>query len=455
MHKQNHEHCSKKCHDSSQNCETEISCGGCACCSEEEESEVSIWEIVGSLLFFAAGILAEPVFHAPELVTAVLFGLSIILAGWRVCVKGFRSLIKLRIDETLLMSIAVIAAFCLREYFEAAMVAILFQLGEMLEDKAVDRSRKNIEKLADLRPDTARRLLDGKEEVVNAQQIAAGDLILIRPFERVPLDGIVTEGNSALDSSALTGESIPIDATVGTEVLSGMMNEHAPLTVRVTNDFYNSAASRIIDMVESASARKGHAEKLITRFASIYTPIVVLMAVLLMAVPPLFGFGDFRDWLYRALVFLVASCPCALVISVPLGFYAGIGAQSKNGILIKGGKYLEALSKVKAVVFDKTGTLTSGKLTVSKIHAADGFTEDTLLQLAAAAEQYSSHPAAKAILSAAGDHQLPAVENAMEVPGHGVKCTIDGKQVLCGRAICWKATEWICPPRNLPPFIFP
>jgi heavy metal-(Cd/Co/Hg/Pb/Zn)-translocating P-type ATPase len=416
-------------HDEEENC-----CrSGCACGENEEESEVSIREIVASLVFFVAGVLSEHIFHFPQPVIAVCFAVSIILAGWRVFKSGLESLRKLRLDENILMTVAVIAAFCIGEYFEAAMVAILFQLGELLEDKAVDHSRESIERLAEMRPDTARLFADGQEKSVSAETVQPGDVILVYPYERVPLDGTVIDGNSSLDASALTGESMPVDVSVGGEVLSGMMNEQSPLTIRVTNDFHNSAASRIIEMVEAASARKGNAEKLITRFAEVYTPIVIGMAVLLMALPPLFGLGEFTVWLYRALVFLVAACPCALVISVPLGFYAGIGAESKNGVLIKGGKYLEALSKADAVVFDKTGTLTSGRLSVGKVNTLENMTEEALLRLAASVEQYSAHPAAKAILTAAGDFEPVPVQSAEEIPGHGVSAFLDGKKILCGR----------------------
>lgn len=409
-------------------------CGGaCSCGEEHEDSKLLIVEIAGSLIFFLAGFLFDRIFSLPEPVVAICFAAAILLAGWRVFLDGLRALKKKKMNENLLMTIAVVAAFCIGEYLEAAMVAILFQLGEMLEDKAVDRSRSSIEKLAEMRPNTARRLEDGKEDLVAAEAVRVGETIRVYPYERIPLDGVVTEGNSSLDTSALTGESAPMDVAVGSEVLSGMMNEQSPLTLRVSNDFRSSAASRIIEMVESASARKGNAEKLISRFAEIYTPIVVGLALLLMVVPPLLGAGDFRVWFYRALIFLVASCPCALVISVPLGFYAGIGAESKHGVLIKGGKYLEALSKADAVVFDKTGTLTSGKLSVLRITSMNGMEEAELLRTAASLEQFSSHPAAKAILNAAGALEPLPVENAEEIPGHGVSGVVNGRKVLCGR----------------------
>lgn len=365
------------------------------------------------------------------------------------------------------MTIAVIAAFCLGEFSEAAMVAILFHLGEMLEEKAVNRSRRDIEHLAEIRPDTARLISgedhcdceeheqehqhdhthgvehehcdccehhheEGGERVVPAEQVQIGDVISVHPYERIPLDGKILTGNSSLDSSALTGESMPLEAEPGTEVLSGMMNGQGLITVEVTNDFSNSAASRIIDMVESSAARKGHAEKLITRFAAIYTPIVIVLAVLLMAIPPLLGLGTFTTWFYRALIFLVASCPCALVISVPLGFFAGIGAQSKNGVLVKGGKYVEVLSHPDAVVFDKTGTLTSGKLSVTEIVSTGSLSQQELLQLAASAEQYSSHPAAQAVLAANTGELLPAAD-PNEIAGQGVVARVNDKQILCGR----------------------
>ena len=407
---------------------------GCGCGHEHggEERAISPAELVISILLFAAGIILENFFHMPVWVDALCFGGATVIAGWRIFWDGLKALVKVRLDETTLMTIAVIAAFCLGQFDEAAMVAILFQIGELLEDKAVDRSRKNIEDLAGIRPDTARKLVDGEETVLPAEQITVGDQISVHPYERIPLDGVILSGASSLDSSALTGESLPLDAHPGVEVLSGMMNGQGMITVQVTNDFSNSAASRVIDMVESASARKGSAEKLITRFAQVYTPIVIALAILLMTFPPLLGLGAFETWLYRAMVFLVASCPCALVISVPLGFYAGIGVQSKNGVLVKGGKYLESLAKARAVVFDKTGTLTSGKLSVSRINSFGSYSEEELTRLAASAEQYSAHPAAKAILAHTKEAPFEAL-NVNEFAGRGVSAIVDGKTILCGR----------------------
>ncbi|MEE1492500.1 MAG: heavy metal translocating P-type ATPase, partial [Massilioclostridium sp.] len=415
---------------------------------------------------FVAGMITEKAFHL-EVAGAICFGGAALLAGYQVFLSGFKALARFKLDENTLMTIAVIAAFCLGEFSEAAMVAILFHLGEMLEEKAVNRSRRDIEHLAEIRPDTARLISgedhcdceeheqehqhdhthgvehehcdccehhheEGGERVVPAEQVQIGDVISVHPYERIPLDGKILTGNSSLDSSALTGESMPLEAEPGTEVLSGMMNGQGLITVEVTNDFSNSAASRIIDMVESSAARKGHAEKLITRFAAIYTPIVIVLAVLLMAIPPLLGLGAFTTWFYRALIFLVASCPCALVISVPLGFFAGIGAQSKNGVLVKGGKYVEVLSHPDAVVFDKTGTLTSGKLSVTEIVSTGSLSQQELLQLAASAEQYSSHPAAQAVLAANTGELLPAAD-PNEIAGQGVVARVNDRQILCGR----------------------
>lgn len=424
-----------------------------------------IFTAVASILLFVAGMITEKAFQL-EVAGAICFGGAALLAGYQVFLSGFKALARFKLDENTLMTIAVIAAFCLGEFSEAAMVAILFHLGEMLEEKAVNHSRRDIEHLAEIRPDTARLISgedhcdceeheqehqhdhthgvehehcdccehheEGGERVVPAEQVQIGNVISVHPYERIPLDGKILTGNSSLDSSALTGESMPLEAEPGTEVLSGMMNGQGLITVEVTNDFSNSAASRIIDMVESSAARKGHAEKLITRFAAIYTPIVIVLAVLLMAIPPLLGLGAFTTWFYRALIFLVASCPCALVISVPLGFFAGIGAQSKNGVLVKGGKYVEVLSHPDAVVFDKTGTLTSGKLSVTEIVSTGSLSQQKLLQLAASAEQYSSHPAAQAVLAANTGELLPAAD-PNEIAGQGVVARVNDRLILCGR----------------------
>ena len=313
-----------------------------------------------------------------------MFALSLaatLAAGYDVFLKGFKNAFKLRIEETVLITIAVIAAFCLGEFTEAAAVTILFSIGEFIEDLAVGKSRRDIEKLSQIRPDTATVLENGIEKTVDANTVAVGSVIIVGPHERVPLDGIVLKGSSTIDASALTGESLPIEVGEGGEVLSGSMNGEGLLTLKTTKAFGDSTASRILRLVEDAAAQKGKREKLITRFANIYTPIVVGLAVLIAALPPILGFGSFQMWLYRALIVLVASCPCAIVISVPLSYYSGIGAGSRMGVLIKGGKYLEALAKADCFAFDKTGTLTTGKVSVSAVHAYNGYREDDIMAI--------------------------------------------------------------------------
>ena len=365
-----------------------------------------------------------------------VFGLSLaatLAAGYDVFLKGVKNAVKLRIEETVLITIAVIAAFILGEYVEAAMVTILFSIGEFIEDLAVGKSRRDIEKLSKIRPDAATLLENGTEKTVAADSVEIGSTVIIKPHERVPLDGVVTKGRSSLDVSALTGESLPQSVSEGSEVLSGSMNGEGLLTIKTTKEFGDSTATRILRLVEDAAAQKGQREKLITRFANIYTPIVVGLAFLIAVLPPLLGFGSFSLWVYRALVVLVASCPCAIVISVPLAYFAGIGAASRMGVLIKGGKYLEALAKADAFVFDKTGTLTTGKITVSSVYAYNGFTEKDVLSLAAACEKYSSHPIAIAIKEKNVADEI-TLTDYREVAGCGTSAVYSGKQIACGNS---------------------
>lgn len=365
----------------------------------------------------------------------IIFVLSIcatLLAGYKTFIEGAKSLLKLRINETTLMSIAVIAAFCIGEFAEASMVTILFAFGELIEDKAVDASRHDIEKLANIRPDNATILSDGKEIVVPAESVKTGSMVIVKPHERIPLDGIIKKGETTLDASALTGESLPLDGNVGTEVLSGMINGNSLIEIQTTKGFGDSTAARILKLVEDAAATKGQSEKFISRFAAVYTPIVIVISVLIAFLPPLFGLGDLSVWIYRALVCLVASCPCAIVISVPLAFYSGIGAASKVGVLIKGGKYLEALAQADSFVFDKTGTLTTGELSVNKVYAYGKYSENEILALAAACEKYSVHPIAKAIKENAQNLAIPELENYSEKAGHGACAEYNGKSLLCG-----------------------
>lgn len=357
---------------------------------------------------------------------------AILLAGWKTILKGLKNMLKLRFDETALMTIAVIAAFCLGEFVEAAMVTLLFSIGEYIEDKAVNASRRDIEKLAQIRPDEAVVIENGKEIEMPAENVKIGSIIVVKPYERVPLDGVIVDGKTTFDKSALTGESIPVDAYEGCEALSGVINGSGLITIKTTKKFGDSTATRILKLVEDAAAQKGKSEKLISRFASVYTPVVMGIAVVIAVFPPLLGFGSFSQWLYRALVCLVASCPCAIVISVPLAYYSGIGAASEKGVLIKGGKYLEALAKADTFVFDKTGTLTTGELSVNNITAVGSMNTNEVLALAAAAEKYSEHPIAAAIRKKAQNLVLPELSGYSETAGHGVRAEYNGKKLECG-----------------------
>ena len=402
---------------------------GCACGHDHSHGpEAPKWVFPAAVALFALGLIFEHVLHLPVWAAAVAHGLAAVLSGYGVFIDGVKNLVKLNFTENVLMSIAVIVAFCLGEFGEAAAVALLFNLGERAEEIAENRSRRNIAALTEMRPDTARVLRGGAEQIVAPAAVAVDELVVVNPYERIPLDGVIAEGNSYIDNAALTGESVPVEVAPGDSVLSGGVNGSARLVLRVTRVFEDSTASRI----EESAARKSNAEKLITRFARVYTPIVLVLAVLVAVLPPLLGLGAFSVWLYRALTMLVASCPCALVISVPLGFFAGIGAESKSGMLIKGGKYLEALAKTDTVVLDKTGTITTGALSVSSVWTAEGVSEQALLKLAASAEALSTHPVAKAIREAAGD--APEAEEIREIAGRGIEAVVEGKRVLAGRS---------------------
>lgn len=357
-----------------------------------------------------------------------------VLSGWRTFLKGIKSVFRLRIDETTLLTIAVIAAFALGEFVEAAMVTILFAFGEIVEEKAVSAARNDIAKLAQIRPDNATVLINGKEVVKAAEEVEIGSTVVVKPHERVPLDGVISKGNTTLDASALTGESVPVDTEVGSEVMSGMINGNSLIEIKTTKKFGDSTAARIIRLVEDAAAAKGESEKLISRFAAIYTPIIILISIIVAVVPPLLGLGGFEVWIYRALVCLVASCPCAIVISVPLSYYSGLGASSKISVLIKGGRYIEALARADAFVFDKTGTLTTGELTVNRVFAYGDYSSSDIIGLAAACERYSSHPVAMAIKAKAENTKLPELSDYSEKAGHGVTAEYKGKKLICGGA---------------------
>ncbi|MEE1245859.1 MAG: heavy metal translocating P-type ATPase, partial [Acutalibacteraceae bacterium] len=337
-----------------------------------------------------------------------------------------------RFTEVELMLISVIAACCIGELRDAALVAILYRIGEMIEGRAVENSRKSIDSVSKIQQDFAHLILeDGSTQKVHADEVPVGSKITVLPYERFPIDGVVYSGISTADASAITGESKPITLGKGAEVKSGMINGKDSVTVVTTELFGNSTASRIVKMVEDAAERKGNVQKFITRFAKYYTPIVVIIAVLLAVIGSI-ATKDPASWIKRALIFLVASCPCAIVISIPLGFYTGIGTAAKDGIIVKGSVFIEAFAKAKTFVFDKTGTLTTGSFEVSRVTPMSKFSEDQILTLAAAAEHFSSHPIAKSIVEAAPPIDEKYLSDFREVAGGGTSVVFDGKKILCG-----------------------
>lgn len=434
-----HDNCTDICCDSHKHEHTHLHEHAKEKSKDKKSLNLNIIGLIISAVFGISSFVLELVgfenlFSNAWIIMFLLSSTAAVLSGYKTFIKGFKSLFKLNINETTLMTIAVIAAFVIGEYVEGAMVTVLFALGEIIEDKAVNSSRKDIEKLAQIRPDNATLLLNGFEKVVSAESVEIGSTIIVKPHERIPLDGVIIEGNTTLDTSALTGESVPIDGGKGTTVLSGMINGNSLIKIKTTKEFGDSTAARILKLVEDAAATKGQSEKFISKFASVYTPIIIAISLIVAILPPALGFGSFSTWIYRALVCLVASCPCAIVISVPLSFYSGIGSASKNGVLVKGGKYLEALAKADAFVFDKTGTLTTGKLSVSEVFAYNGKSKSEVLTLAAACEKYSSHPIAMAIKTKAEKLDLPELSDFSEKAGHGVSATFNGKKISCGGA---------------------
>ncbi|MBS3995066.1 MAG: cadmium-translocating P-type ATPase, partial [Alkaliphilus sp.] len=361
--------------------------------------------------------------------------LSYILVGGEVLYRAVGNIRRGQVfDENFLMAIATLGAFAIEEYPEAVAVMLFYQIGEFFQEMAVDKSRKSIATLMDIRPDYANlKTIEGLRRVC-PQDVSLGELILVKPGEKVPLDGKIIEGYSLVDTSALTGESIPREVDAGSEVLAGFINQNGILTVEVTKLFEDSAVSRILELVENASNKKAKTEKFITSFARYYTPVVVITALFIAVIPPFIIEGAiFSDWLYRALVFLVISCPCALVVSIPLGFFGGIGAASKNGILVKGGNYLEALKNIDTVVLDKTGTVTKGIFQVTEIKPANDMTKEKLLEYAAYAEGYSNHPIALSILRAYGkDIDKKLIEDYQELSGYGIKMKLKGKEIIIG-----------------------
>lgn len=368
------------------------------------------------------------------IVKAILYFCIYVYISYDILKKTWKNILnKDFMDENFLMTAASLGAFALGEYSEAVAVMLFYQVGEWFQSYALDKSRKNIASLMDIRPDSATLEQDGRTIEVDPSEVHVGDIIVIGTGERVPLDGVVISGSSTLDTSALTGESVPRSVHVGEDVISGCINQNGLLKVRVTKDYDNSTVSRILDLVENASEKKSHSEQFITKFARIYTPIVVYSAIALAIIPSLIT-GDWATWIYRALEFLVISCPCALVISVPLSFFGGIGAASKCGILVKGSTYLQDLAEVTTMVFDKTGTLTKGTFEVTDIFPV-GMNSDTLLNLAARAESFSSHPIAQSICRAAGlENGREGVGHVDELAGKGLSAEVDGSIISAGNA---------------------
>ncbi len=390
-----------------------------------------LWRLAGGALLLILALVLER--FAPPALVLTCYLASYLLAGGSVLLAAATNLRHGGwFDEHLLMTIATVGALFLGEYPEAVAVMLFYLLGEIVQGRAVDHSRREIAALLDIRPDSANLLEGHQVRVVDPGALGVGQMILVRPGERVPLDGVVIAGESLLDSSALTGESRPRRRGVGDEVLAGMINGSVSLTLRVVRPFQQSTLARVIDLVENASENKANTERFITRFARVYTPLVVISAVMVALLPPLFV-GGWNDWLYRALIFLVVSCPCALVISIPLGFFGGIGRASRQGILVKGGDYLEALAQVEMVLFDKTGTLTRGVFEVQQLQPAAPFSAEELLELAALAEIDSGHPIGQAIRNRY-DQQLDRrrIHQLQEQPGLGLSVQIDGRSVLLG-----------------------
>ena len=391
-------------------------------------------DLIKIIIAFILFIFSLAVKYENEWINNAIFIISYIIVGLEIIIKAVRNIIKGKIfDENFLMTIATIGAFFIGEFPEAVAVMLFYQIGELFQSYAVDKSRKSIASLMDIRPDYANVYRNGKEEKINPDEVKIGETIIVKPGEKIPLDGIILEGKTTLDTKALTGESMPREATEGYGVLSGCINLNGVIKIEVTKKYGEGTVSKILNLVENASNKKAKSENFITKFAKYYTPTVVIIAVFLAVLPPLLVPNQsFSDWIYRALSFLVISCPCALVISIPLSFFGGIGGASKMGILIKGSNYLEALSNVETVVFDKTGTLTKGVFEVQKVNAV-GISEEELLKLAAYSEYYSNHPIAKSIKKAYGKEiDEKQVIKTQELSGLGISARIGEQDVLIG-----------------------
>ncbi len=404
---------------------------------ELAENKLQLIKIAAALILLITGLIFQnDIQNSPyPAIEYIIFIAAYLISGWKVIYGAGRNIIRGRVfDEKFLMTVATLGAFAIHEMPEGVAVMLFYVVGELFQDIAVNRSRRSIKSLLEIKPDYANLKVDGKIKKVSPEEVKMDDEIIVKAGEKVPLDGIVIDGNSFVDTSALTGESVPKRIKPNNEILAGMINQSGLLTIKVKKTFGESSISKILKLVENAASKKAATEKFITTFAKYYTPVVVIGALLLAVLPPLLIMGAaFDDWIYRALVVLVVSCPCALVISIPLGYFGGIGGASRRGILIKGSNYLDALTNVKTVVFDKTGTLTKGEFKVSNIVTVNGFTKEQILRYAAHAEANSIHPIAHSII----DLYKPKIEQSeitsiSEIPGHGIKSVIEGKEILAG-----------------------
>ncbi|WMJ22436.1 heavy metal translocating P-type ATPase [Paludicola sp. MB14-C6] len=412
--------------------DTGCGCSGCSC-SEEHSHDKPAGKTDYILLASAIVLFIGALFIPVTYIKIVLFAASALLAGYDLFITGLKQLFRFELEENVLLLIAVVASFALGEFPEACIVTILFKLGSFLESSAINRSKKNMEKLTQIRPDYA-YIMDENDSLISveAKTIQVGDIVYLRAGDRIAVDCEILEGNSSIDSSALTGESIPVYVKSGDELMSGSVNISGLLKCKATKSFETSTASQIINLVYQSSLKKGKAENFISKIAKVYTPIVVALALVIAVVPPLFGLGEWHDFIMRSLIFLVASCPCALVISIPLSFFAGIGAISKHGVLVKGSMYIEKLAKINAVALDKTGTITSGSLQVDEILTFSDMRKEDIISIVASIESYSTHPIAQSIVSYAEQVNKVELLDVSEQAGLGLTAQMNGKQLLCG-----------------------
>lgn len=394
---------------------------------EEKESKIDVILYIVAIILLVLSFI--PIFS--KIKVMLILG-AIIFSGYELLFTGIKNIFKLNFEEDTLMTIAVISAFCLGEYVESCLVIILYRLGEFLEDKAVDKSQENIKEIVKIKADTANLVKGNDVEVVDVKEINVNDIILIKPGEKIPVDAIILSGTSNIDTSAITGESKPVYVNENDEVLSGGINLTGALTCKVIRDVENSTASQIVDLVYEATNNKGKTEKFITKFSKIYTPIVIILAILIAVIPATLGYLDYKEWIIRALIFLVASCPCSLVIAVPLSFFSCVGAISKKGLIIKGTKHIENLSKATVIAFDKTGTLTTGKMKIDKLEVFKPYTEEQIVKYIYSIESLSNHPISTAIKEYDTNIEKIDVQDYKEIAGHGLYGKIENNEVLFG-----------------------